>query len=257
MGWIRQPYKPGSIPIDVQSTPSLTKTDTPGAALEDLQIVTYQDSIIRGKTVLPALALSNYRSKILSRNMTSWYFNDKVCRGISNETGKFVLAHLRAPQYIPIYVYEENEDVWVSGNVIKRGMWEIELVVKIQGILAEDLDTTFIDIGANVGVYALTAAKLGCKVVAIDAFEGNIARLCKSIEAGNLTRNIVLIHNAVSNTREKVAIEVGKRNIGGTYVRKINQTFQDRYVVNSILLDDLLEVLIPSKGRHKDGRRNI
>ena len=196
----------------------------------------------KGNDIQSLCSIPNVSGRVLSHDLNSWKINDAACLGKLNKTTSFVRANLRGPQKTPIYVYKSEEDVWVSGNIIRNGMWEGGWVTKIHSILSKDPEAVFIDIGANVGVFCLTAAKLGRRVIAIDALQGNIARLCKSVEAGNLKNNMVLIHNALSNKREKVALGVHKKNVGGTFVKKLNMDFKDEYVVNSILLDDLLDV---------------
>lgn len=78
-------------------------------------------------------------------------------------------------------------DQWVSGNIIRQGMWEGHLVTRIHNILKNEPDVVFLDIGANVGVFSLTVAKLGRTTVSVDALEGNVARLCQSMRDGKLS----------------------------------------------------------------------
>ena len=187
-------------------------------------------------------SMRNVSGKVLSHDLTSWTINHDVCNIKDLNQSGFVRADLRGRENVPIFTYKAVDDVWVSANVIRQGMWEGDLVKKIHDILSKYPQSDFIDIGANIGVFSLTAAKLGRRVISIDAFEGNIARLCKSVEVGDLTSNIVLIHNAVSNVKEKVALGEDRKNIGGTFVRKLKLNTQEKYIVNSILLDDLLEI---------------
>ena len=191
-------------------------------------------------------SIRNVSGKVLTHDLTSWTINHDVCKKDQNGSG-FVRADLRGRENVPIFTYKAVEDVWVSANVLRQGMWEGDLVKKIHDILSKYPHSDFIDIGANIGVFSLTAAKLGRRVISIDAFEGNIARLCKSVEAGDLTSNIVLIHNAVSNVKEKVALGEDRKNIGGTFVRKLKMNTIEKYIINSILLDDLLEIFTLNK----------
>lgn len=135
----------------------------------------------------------------------------------------------------------------MSGNIIRQGMWEGNLVRRIHDILKNEPDVVFLDIGANVGVFSLTVAKLGRPTVSVDALEGNVARLCQSMRDGNLSDHMTVIHNALSFQREKVALGTHKKNVGGTYVKKLEKMGLDKIdqqalVVDAILLDDLLEI---------------
>ncbi|XP_061179562.1 uncharacterized protein LOC133188198 [Saccostrea echinata] len=180
---------------------------------------------------------------VITRSDTGWQKMEKFC----DPSAKFVRTQLRGPQQTPINVYAPQEDKWVSGNIIRRGIWEGKLVKRIHDILKNEPKVVFLDIGANVGVFSLTVAKLGRYVIAVDALDGNVARLCRSVQDGKLGSHMTIIHNALSNQREKVALGSHKRNVGGTYVKRkekllIDRVGQNKMVVNAILLDDLLEI---------------
>ncbi|OWF46146.1 hypothetical protein KP79_PYT10293 [Mizuhopecten yessoensis] len=117
----------------------------------------------------------------------------------------FALGHLRRPIDTPIYVYKEEIDEVVSGSILKNGMWEDDLVEGLRGYLSGDPDLVLLDIGANVGVFSLMAAKLGRTVFSIDCLTKNVHRLCASVSAGNLLKHVTIILNAMSNTRENVS----------------------------------------------------
>ncbi|XP_062585451.1 uncharacterized protein LOC134247136 [Saccostrea cucullata] len=159
----------------------------------------------------------------------------------------FVRSQLHRPEDTLIYVYTPLEDKWISGNIIRRGIWEGTLVKRIHNIMKNEPEVVFLDIGANVGVFSLTIAKLGRYVIVVDALEGNIAHLCRSVQDGNLGSHVTIIHNALSYQREKVALGTYEKNVGGTYVKKLekmelDKVGQNSLVVDAILLDDLLEI---------------
>ena len=99
---------------------------------------------------------------------------------------------------MPIHVYTPEEDYWVSGNIIRQGMWDGILVRGIHDTLKNDPDVVILDIGANVGVFSLTVAKLGRHTVSVDALGGNVARLCRFMSDGNLSDHMTVVHNALS-----------------------------------------------------------
>lgn len=191
----------------------------------------------------PLLVRSDFWGTVISRNESGWYKMEKFC----DPMAKFVRTQLRGPQQTPIHVYTAQEDQWVSGNIIRQGMWEGNLVTRIHNILKNDPDVVFVDIGANVGVFSLTVAKLGRHVIAVDALDGNVARLCRSVQDGKLSDHMTIVHNALSYQREKVALGTHKKNVGGTYVKKLeklglDKSGQQALIVDAILLDDLLEI---------------
>lgn len=191
----------------------------------------------------PLLSKPDFWGTVISRTDTGWQKQENLC----NSSSKFVRTRLRGPQNTPIHVYTPEEDQWVSGNIIRQGMWEGNLVTRIHNILKNEPDVVFLDIGANVGVFSLTVAKLGRTTVSVDALEGNVARLCQSMRDGKLSDHMIVIHNALSFQREKVALGTHKKNVGGTYVKKLEKMGLDKIdqsalVVDAILLDDLLEI---------------
>ena len=55
----------------------------------------------------------------------------------------------------------------------------------------------FADLGANIGMYTVTVANLGRKVVAVDASLQNLAYIDQSLQLNSNRENVTLINNAV------------------------------------------------------------
>lgn len=118
-------------------------------------------------------------------------------------------------------------------------------------------DWLVIDIGAQIGQYTLMAAKLGAKVIAIEPFYDNIVRLHKSALHENLTHQITLIRNALFDKRNQIKLlGENKINVGGqSLIENLDKRFQrsdldkNKYLVETILLDDIIEFLPRSKNR--------
>ena len=55
----------------------------------------------------------------------------------------------------------------------------------------------FADLGANIGMYTVTVANLGRKVVAVDASLQNLAYIDQSLHINSNRENVTLINNAV------------------------------------------------------------
>ena len=173
--------------------------------------------------------------KVITRNMTHWRIADDICQHGED----FVLAHLKFPPNTPIYVYTEQVDQYVSKSVINRGGQENTNVAIIVDYMKRFPNAVFLDIGANVGVFAITIATLGYRVIAFDCQIGNAARICASMKAGGLTDKLTVVHNAVSNVHQKVSLRTGKQNIGMTWLVKSQL---GKPTVDTVSLDDLLEI---------------
>ena len=53
------------------------------------------------------------------------------------------------------------------------------------------------DLGSNIGMFSVTVASMGRKVVAVDASIQNLAYIHKSVSLNGNRENVVLINNAV------------------------------------------------------------
>jgi len=92
----------------------------------------------------------------------------------------------------------------------------------------------FVDVGANLGVYAIPAAVKGCRVLAIEALPQNYSLLCQSIVKNALT-SVTPVHAAAYDR----ATIVGMR--GESAWGTITEA-RDGVVVPSLPLDDLLAI---------------
>ena len=81
------------------------------------------------------------------------------------------------PEFI-ICVYEANEDHFVSNSILHHGTWETGISITIKMLLEHaGPNTLFLDIGANLGIHSLYAAKLGYRVVSIEPQENNLIKV--------------------------------------------------------------------------------
>ena len=93
------------------------------------------------------------------------------------------------------------------------------------------------------------SAKLNRKVIAFEPFIDNIYRIHKAAQLENLTNNIVLVQNAVSNKRNEVALMSKKdlvmaaQGIFENKGKKFKRDSRDKYQVETIVLDDVIPYL--------------
>jgi FkbM family methyltransferase len=122
-------------------------------------------------------------------------------------------------------------------------------------ILSENPDWFVFDIGAQIGQYSLFAAKLGHNVIAVEPFYNSLIRIHKAARLERLESRIRLFPNAISDKRGEIKLlHKNEHNIGGQALRKYeygsytkSDLASNKYLVETILLDDLLEYL-PIKG---------
>lgn len=148
-------------------------------------------------------------------------------------------------------IYDTKLDKYISAQLKENGLWEPNNVRSFLDVLNENPDANVIDIGANIGLYSLLAAKLDRFVIAVEPLHDNLNRIHKASQLERVQSNIIGLVNAISNQRSQVKLSIMDYNIGGSYVIENNsfnpdQRFQptsSSVIVNSILMDDLLEIV--------------
>ncbi|OWF34899.1 uncharacterized protein LOC110443587 [Mizuhopecten yessoensis] len=166
----------------------------------------------------------------------------KVFRG-STEGPKHCVPLKTKYGETPICIFDPVEDRMISSYIRDYGTWEPDLVNMTIDILQANPAMQFIDLGCNLGVFTLSVAKLGRRVVSVDILSRALDNLQHSLKLGNLTENVTLILNAMSNTREKVKINLVPDNIGGSHVGQHGDMGQHEELIYSIIMDDLLEII--------------
>ncbi len=135
-------------------------------------------------------------------------------------------------------------------DISREQTGEIEILSKYI-----DLDTIFIDIGANVGIFSCYASYcLGCQVVAIEPNPLNFKLLCKNIYLNNI-KNINVFLLALSDTIEikplfgggqGASLIEGWGNIKSTYINLVPSTTLDN--ITSMYENRKLFIKIDSEG---------
>ncbi|RMZ95584.1 hypothetical protein BpHYR1_050626 [Brachionus plicatilis] len=149
-------------------------------------------------------------------------------------------------------IHDTSKDIHVSGSVWKKGIWEGHIVEKFLKILIQDPECLAIDIGSNIRIFTLYAAKIGRDVLSIEPFYENIIRLHKAATIEKLAHRITLVANAVTNrANETKKLTYEKENIGGQSLfifknEKVDSSENGRYFVRTITLDDLV-VYLPKR----------
>ena len=174
----------------------------------------------------------------------SWIRNENMCEKMQN----FPIVRLKTKYgKTPIAIHDPKFDIYVSRSIARQGVWEARLIRILMFFLEKNKESIFLDVGANIGVYSLSAAKLGRKVIAIDPLPTNIKRLCTSFAIGNFSKQSTIVTNPLSN--EYVNVKLGNRrnNIGSTSVKNskavesLNETLSGE-LYPTAKLDDILSL---------------
>lgn len=159
----------------------------------------------------PGISIFEFKSvpslKIYRKTLDNWILDPVLCPKIQNFPR--TTLHTTAGN-TPIYIYNGNEDPGVSSIVRSTGSFQPELSAMICKLIESEPTAQFIDIGANIGVIALSVAKcsIGKPVIVVEPIVSNINRLCHSAKDGNFTDQITLLQTAMSNQRKYVNLGV-------------------------------------------------
>ena len=67
----------------------------------------------------------------------------------------------------------------VSKSIVSKGYWEIEMAQWLNALIRKiEPGTLYIDIGANLGIHGLHAAKANCTVWIVEPQELNLHKVC-------------------------------------------------------------------------------
>lgn len=142
--------------------------------------------------------------------------------------------------HTPICIFDPKDDQMISAYVKDNGSWEPDLVNATAEVMLSHPDMHFIDIGCNIGVFTLTIASLGRKVVSVDPMNESLQLLSKSLNLGRLRENVTLISNAISDVRGRVNLQIVPGNKGGSYINSENGKRNSATSVGAILMNDLI-----------------
>ncbi len=124
-----------------------------------------------------------------------------------------------------ICIYDVKVDRYVSGSILKKGAYEVKELKLVQSWFRQDPELGLIDIGTNIGMYSLTMATMGHKVVSVEPGTRHLTRLNRSVELGNLHDRITVLRNAVGDKRGNAKMVYGKPdNQGTSSVALLNDT---------------------------------
>lgn len=152
----------------------------------------------------------------------------------------------------PICIHDTSKDTAISKNLKTNGVWEPHILGVFTNLLNRDRELAVIDIGANIGEYTLLAAAMGRPVVAVEArlLHVQIIHHALTLYKPQLAADsVVLLHNAVSDTRDVLHLTLPHpKNQGTMKIARMNETqtniaSSEQSTVRSIYLDDLLEVI--------------
>src|SRR6218665_1509870 len=118
----------------------------------------------------------------------------------------------------PMCVYDPQNDIYVSKNILAGNYFEGDLVQKILSLCYINPDLSFVDLGANIGTYSLPIAHSGIHVVSVEPSKDTVRRLAKSVHLGRIENNVDIFRYALSNKVSTTFLKFDADNRGHTFI---------------------------------------
>ncbi|KAL7529988.1 hypothetical protein ACHAWF_003192 [Thalassiosira exigua] len=139
-------------------------------------------------------------------------------------------------------IHDVSQDNYVSGHIKKDGCHECALVKLVQKTLVQYPDSFLLDIGANIGMYALAAAAAKREAFAIEPLWQNHRKICLSVQQNKGFDEWVHVLPAAATERrgKEFVLDVPGHNKGGTRIEELGEEkLGGGNVVKGIAVDDL------------------
>ena len=113
-------------------------------------------------------------------------------------------------------------------------------------------NSVFVDIGANAGIYTLTAAARGAKVLAVEPNPAVLERLYFNLVANDLSEKVATVQKGVANTTGSFELKLDPDNLGGSSLltrNSVTKSSDTRKNAASLTINcDLLENILLHAG---------
>lgn len=144
-----------------------------------------------------------------------------------------------------VCIHDAEQDIYIS-DYINRGLaWEPILSGHIGSFLDQGgWNSVLVDIGANIGVHSLFAAKLGYRVVAVEPLDINLVKMFHASLLDGTSDSIVMFENAIDMYEHEAIVQKNMENLGGSYltpqIHGINQLNPNTVLVPAVRLAQIL-----------------
>lgn len=126
---------------------------------------------------------------------------------------KWTRAHVADVRW-HMCVYDPLVDKFVSRSIVQSGSWEREMVENMLAEMRRHPGAVLLDIGSNIGYYALAAAAAHFRVLAFEPVPQSAMRIEASLRRNNFF-TVTLYPMAVSNQTQTLHMDRSKNNQGG------------------------------------------
>ena len=145
-----------------------------------------------------------------------------------------------------ICTFPSYEDKVISKSLQDTGTWEASTMSDFRMLLLLYKDLNVVDLGANLGVYTLTAARLGRKVLAVEPCHKAVNNLHRSVVENKYESQVKLLVNAIEEDTGLYRMKYQQGYISNATAEKVpeNEVYLEDLtsltIVPSLSMDDLL-----------------
>ncbi|CAG5115282.1 unnamed protein product [Candidula unifasciata] len=144
-------------------------------------------------------------------------------------------------------IHDAKKDLMVSAHLKNKGGWEPENVEAMYEMHKRFPGLVLVDLGCNIGVFTLPAAKMGMEVVAVDSMLSSLQLLQRSLFINGLSCHVTLIHNALYRKQMQMRVALDPSNVGASKVVEIlefrRHKIHPSQLVDAVCLDDLMPLV--------------
>jgi len=163
---------------------------------------------------------------------------------------KFCVLTKKVDPEFEICVHDPAHDIFISKDILNQGYWETDMAGWLNAIRPKMVDPVlYMDLGSNLGIHGLHAAKSNCTVWAVEPQEKNLQRIMQSSILSGVYHQMTFIQNAVDGVRRKVQMSVDRKNNGGSYIKELQD--ESAEAIETVLLSDIFhEALTQSQPKN-------
>ncbi|XP_059085523.1 uncharacterized protein LOC131882406 isoform X2 [Tigriopus californicus] len=125
------------------------------------------------------------------------------------------------PNGVPYHVciHKIEEDIYISDSIRNGWSWEPILSRHIGSFLDQGgWNSILVDIGANIGIHSLFAAKLGHRVFAVEPLDVNLVKMFHASLLDGTSNSMTILENAIDMYEHEAIIQKNVENLGGSYL---------------------------------------
>jgi FkbM family methyltransferase len=144
---------------------------------------------------------------------------------------------------ISFAVFTFGEGDFISDRLLEGKVWEPRMASAIGTLCHQDMETAFLDLGANLGIHSFTALASGAaKVLSVECHPDTVHRLRRGYLANGWSDDRYQVIYAAASERSGTALRFRQwdGNLGGSRILRPDELSQPAdKVVQTVAIDDL------------------